>query len=93
MDNNDYYQVVDKINKGITNRKEVDNYIENVLDGTFDYMESSYFYLKVEKFFANGNFKASFRLNEDTTVESLKADIKRKINDKMKFYQKLLEKI
>ncbi len=36
----DYYETIAKIDQDIKDRTELDNYIENVLDGTFHWMES-----------------------------------------------------
>jgi phosphopantetheine adenylyltransferase len=82
----DYYQKVDQINQRLANEKELDNYIENVLEGTFDSMDSGHSYLKVGK----GEIKMEFRLTEDSTVKSLKEDIKNRLNEKIKFLQKIL---
>jgi len=87
----DYYETIAKIDQDIKDREELDNYIENVLDGTFHTMESGdypYPYLKVK----TEDFSKTFNL-KGKTIESLKKEIREALNTKIKFYQNILDEI
>jgi hypothetical protein len=84
----DYYETIAKIDQDIKDQEELDNYLENQLEG-FEWVDIGSTYLHVKA----GSFDHTFKLNDNTTVESLKKDIKKALKTKIDFYQNILDRI
>ena len=81
------YDFQQRVDQSIIRKEELHNYITNILN--VESLECGNTYLKIK----SGDFEMSFRLNEYTTVNSLKDEIRNSIKSKIKFFQDMLDKI
>lgn len=82
----DYYETIAKIDQDIKDQEELDNYLDDIPG--FEDVEVGVTYLHVKA----GGFEHTFKLDDNTTVNSLKKDIRKALETRINFYQDILDK-